>query len=288
MIDNQGFFNIYTMVKEVKKQWILFLLVFLTCVTISILVSFLVKPQYEAEVTLMPVSQLGENDPGNGISAVSSLLGQGSVTSDIPSWSEATIVMETRAFSRNFILSQNMMNLLIEEYGFDIKWDDLSEQEKVIQLDKIARKWIKNSIKIVKDEFTNVITFSVYFSDRDLVSEWATKYVRDINAYMKAHLAEEIDYKIDFYRDKIQQEKIADIRTSFINLLSSSIQKKALMDVREEIVLRTLDPAEVSLLKFPILILNVAIGMFLGLTIGFIIVLFNSTYQRYIELDSSK
>jgi len=287
LLDNQGFVNIYTIFKEVRRQWLLFLIVFLVCVLSSILVSIIASPRYEAEITLMPVAQLDENSPNSGINVVTSLLGKGSVSSDIPAWSEAVIVMQTRAFSKDFIVSQNITNFLIKYYGYDNKWEDLTEAQKIVRLDQVARKWTENSIKIAQDEFTNVITFSVNYSDRKLAAEWATLYVRDINARMKKYLIEDTEHKISFYRERIREEKVADIRISLIELLSSAMQQKALIDTRDEIVLRTVDPADVSILKFPILILNVAIGIFLGLILGFISVIFNSTYQRYMKLDSS-
>lgn len=287
MLDNQGFVNIYTIFKEVRRQWLLFLIVFLVCVLSSILVSIIASPRYEAEITLMPVAQLDENSPNSGLNVVTSLLGKGSVSSDIPAWSEAVIVMQTRAFSKDFIVSQNITNFLIKYYGYDNKWEDLTEAQKIVRLDQVARKWTENSIKIAQDEFTNVITFSVNYSDRKLAAEWATLYVRDINARMKKYLIEDTEHKISFYRERIREEKVADIRISLIELLSSAMQQKALIDTRDEIVLRTVDPADVSILKFPILILNVAIGIFLGLILGFISVIFNSTYQRYMKLDSS-
>lgn len=232
----------------------------------------------------MPVAQEGEESMSTGLGAVSSLLGnKGPGSAEMPSWFEATIVMQTREFAKKFILSQNIMQALIDEHGFDIIWDELSDTNKNIQLNRIARRWVGKNIEVEQDPDSNIFYFTVYSSDPELAVKWAGAYVKNINAHLKEHLIEENEHKIAFYRKRIEEEKINEIKSSIIGLLSMTVQKSALIDTRDEIVLRTIDPAEIAILNFPLLTLNIAIGIFIGLILAFVTVLFIGSYKRYLE-----
>lgn len=282
MLNNDGYFNLFTIGKEVLKQKFVFCGVFLICVIGAYLFSVLSAPQYEAQITLMPVAQSGEDASISGLSAVSSLLGNNSPGSaEIPSWYEATIIMKTRDFAKNFIVSQNIVETLIEEHGLDLDWAQLSETQKIAQLNRLARIWVNNNIELEQDPVSNIYYFSVFSADADRAVMWANQYVQDINAHLKAHLIEENEHKIAFYRERIEQERIADIKISIIGLLSSVVQKNALIDTREEIVLRTIDRAEAAILSFPIMTLNLAIGIFVGLLLAFVTILVIGAYRQY-------
>ena len=289
MLNNEGFFNIFTIGKEIKRQKYIFCSIFLTCVMGAYLFSELSTPKYEAQITLLPVPQEGENSISTGLGAVSSLLGNNSPGSaERPSWLEATIILQTHDFAKKFILSQNIMQTLIDEHNIDTVWNDLSDGQKQIQLNVIARHWISKNIKIEQDPLTNVYYFTVISSDPDQAVDWATNYIRDINAHLKAYLVEENEHKISFYRDLIAQEKVGDIKASIVNLLSAAIQKRALVDTRKEIVLRTIDHVEIAILSFPLLKLNLAIGIFIGLILASITILLIGSYQQYLRSVSEK
>ena len=285
MFDDQGFFNIFSVLNELKIQKYLFISITLICTLGAYVYSKITTPEYEAQITLMPISQQGEEATG-GLGAVSSLIGQSNTSVDIPTWLEATIIMETRDFSSKFITSQNIMQILIDENDLDILWDDLSREEKKIILNDLALLWSTKYIEIEKEDPTNIITFSVISENKELATKWATQYINDINAYMKEFLKAEAEYKIQFYRERIQEEKINDIRTSLINLLASAIQERALINTKDEVVLRTIDHAGIALLKFPILKLNIAIGLFVGLMLGLLTVFFIAAFKRHKDVNN--
>lgn len=282
MLNQDGFFNIFTIGREIKKQKYIFTSIFLVCVLSSYLFSILSAPKYEAQITLLPLTQEGESSANSSLNAVSSLLGNNSsVNAERPSWLEATIVMQTRDFAKEFIASQNIMQVLMDEHDIEGNWEDLTDNEKKLLLNIIARHWIGKNIELEQDPLTNVYYFTVFSKDKDMAVTWAREYIKMINAHLKFHLIDEVEHKIEFYRNRIAEEKINEIRSSIINLLSVSVQKKALIDTREEIVLRTIDPADLAILSFPILTLNLAIGIFLGLILALVTVLFIGAYKQY-------
>lgn len=282
MLNQDGFFNIFTIGKEIKKQKYIFVSIFLACVLASYLFSVLSAPKYQAQITLLPLTQEGENSANANLSAVSSILGNSSSGSaDRPSWLEATIVMQTRDFAKEFIVSQNIMQSLMNEHDIEGVWEEFTENEKKSRLKIIARRWVGNNIELEQDPLTNVYYFTVFSEDQDMAVTWAREYVKMINAHLKTHLINEVEHKIEFYRNRIADEKINDIRSSIINLLSVSVQKRALIDTRDEIVLRTIDPADLAVLSSPILTLNLAIGIFLGLLLALVTVLFIGAYKQY-------
>lgn len=282
LLNQDGFFNIFTIGREIKKQKYIFTSIFLVCVLSSYLFSILSAPKYEAQITLLPLTQEGESSANSSLSAVSSLLGNSSsVNAERPSWLEATIVMQTRDFAKEFIASQNIMQVLMDEHDIEGNWEELTDNEKKLLLNIIARHWIGKNIELEQDPLTNVYYFTVFSKDKDMAVTWAREYIKMINAHLKFHLIDEVEHKIEFYRNRIAEEKINEIRSSIINLLSVSVQKKALIDTREEIVLRTIDPADLAILSFPILTLNLAIGIFLGLILALVTVLFIGAYKQY-------
>ncbi len=288
MFNSDGYFNIFTIGKEIKRQKIIFVAIVLGCVLAAYLVSVMLPPKYEAQVTLLPMSQEGESDAVAGLNFVSSLLGNNSAASaDRPSWLEAVILMQTRNFAKNFIETHNLMQMLIDEHGMDVVWDELSDNEKTRRLNILARRWISKNIELEQDQLTNTYQLNVFLSDEDKVVELAMEYVKDINAYMKEFLIRENEHKIEFYRNRIAEEQVSDIKASMVGLMSVAIQKRALIDTRDEIVLRTIDPAAISVLSFPILTLNLAVGIFLGLILALIVVLFIQAYNRYLQTKST-
>lgn len=282
MLNQDGFFNIFTIGREIKKQKYIFASIFLVCVLTAYLFSILSTPKYEAQITLLPLTQEGESSTNSSLDAVSSLLGNStSGSAERPSWLEATIVMQTRNFAKEFIASQNIMQVLMDEHDIKGNWEELTDSERKPLLNIIARHWIGKNIELEQDPLTNVYYFTVFSNDKEMAVTWAQEYVKMINAHLKFHLIDELEHKIDFYRNRIADEKINEIKSSIINLLSVSVQKRALIDTREEIVLRTIDPADLAILSFPILTLNLAIGIFLGLILALVTVLFIGAYKQY-------
>ena len=282
MLNQDGFFNIFTIGREIKKQKYIFASIFLVCVLTAYLFSILSTPKYEAQITLLPLTQEGESSTNSTLIAVSSLLANStSGSAERPFWLEATIVMQTRNFAKEFIASQNIMQVLMDEHDIKGNWEELTDNERKPLLNIIARHWIGKNIELEQDPLTNVYYFTVFSNDKEMAVTWAREYVKMINAYLKFHLIDELEHKIDFYRNRIADEKINEIKSSIINLLSVSVQKRALIDTREEIVLRTIDPADLAILSFPILTLNLAIGIFLGLILALVTVLFIGAYKQY-------
>ncbi|MDA9769653.1 Wzz/FepE/Etk N-terminal domain-containing protein [Emcibacteraceae bacterium] len=282
MLNQDGFFNIFTIGREIKKQKYIFASIFLVCVLTAYLFSILSTPKYEAQITLLPLTQEGESSINSNLNAVSSLLGNiTSGSAERPAWLEATIVMQTRNFAKEFIASQNIMQVLMDEHDIKGNWEELTDNERKPLLNIIARHWIGKNIELEHDPLTNVYYFTVFSNDKEMAVTWAREYVKMINAHLKFHLIDELEHKIDFYRNRIADEKINEIKSSVINLLSVSIQKRALIDTREEIVLRAIDPADLAILSFPILTLNLAIGIFLGLILALVTVLFIGAYKQY-------
>ncbi len=285
MFNKQGHFNIFSVFSEIKKKKAIFISILLACVAGSYVFSLVVAPKYSAEVTLIPVIQPGEQASNTTISTVTSLLGSSSSSVNIPSWQEATIIMETGGFAKKFLLEKGIMQTIIDENDLGLNWENLNKDEQNVLINELALLWINRYIEIEIEEITNVVKFSVTTSNKDNSVAWVKEYIILINQYMKEFLKEETEHKIAFYRERIEQEAVNDIRNSLISLLTSSIQKKALIDTNEEIVLRTIDAAEIALLRYPILKLNLAIGIFLGLLLGFIFVIFLATYRRYKTLE---
>ena len=74
MLNQDGFFNIFTIGREIKKQKYIFASIFLVCVLTAYLFSILSTPKYEAQITLLPLTQEGESSTNSTLIAVSSLL----------------------------------------------------------------------------------------------------------------------------------------------------------------------------------------------------------------------
>lgn len=273
--------NIFNILEAVKKNILVFLVIVFSFILLAYLVSITLPSKYEANITLMPVSQLGEEDKTSGLGAVSSLLGNSSISTEIPAWMEATTIMNTREFAKQFILSQKIMNDISAQRGVEIEWNNLTEEEKNIELNKLARFWIAYNILVEVDENTNTISFSVFANEPSKAVTWATNYVCSINEYMKEYLFQEAERKIQFYRERYAEESISDVKVALVNLMTSAIQQKALLTAQDESVFRIIDPAGIATIRFPILPLNLAIGAFLGLLFGFISIIVMISYAQY-------
>lgn len=100
-----------------------------------------------------------------------------------------------------------------------------------------------NAILDVEKDETGLVRISVNHLSPYVAAEWVTWLVEDVNAYMKQRDIAEAQKSISFLQRQIDQTSLAEMRQMLFGLIQEQTRTITLAEVRDEYVLRTVDPA---------------------------------------------
>ncbi|GAA0815298.1 Wzz/FepE/Etk N-terminal domain-containing protein [Colwellia asteriadis] len=253
------------------------------------------KPDiYRATTLLSPVSSDG------GAGGLSALAGQfGGLASmaginlsggGADNTALALQIIRSRSFLEKFIIKHDLRVPLIAAEKWNISSNKLVLNTEVY--DESNNKWIRQVkppkeqvpsdweaytaflelLTVSQDEKTSMVTIAIEFYSPELAKQWLSWLVADINEFMKIQDQKEAEASIEYLNEQLSNIKLASMKTVFYQLIEEQTKNMMLAHVRDEYVLKTIDPAQVPEIKAkPKRALIVIVGTLLG---GFLSVLF--------------
>ena len=230
----------------VREKWlILFFIV--VCTTGAIAAALITTPIYRAEALLEPVTEEGKQSGGllsqyGGLAAMAGInIGGGGGTA-----AAAIAKLQSRVFVEEFLSDEKLLPVL-----FYKKWDQKTKRWQVEDPKQIPTMWdgvevfTKNILKISEDKKTGLVTLSIEWQDRELVSRWANLLVERINRHLRELAVQDSRRSIEYLNTELAKTSIVELQHAIANLLEGQINKIMLAKVRTEFAFKVIDPAVV-------------------------------------------
>jgi uncharacterized protein involved in exopolysaccharide biosynthesis len=258
---------------------------------VSIVLALMLTPIYRAEVLMAPVVDL-ENT--SGFSALAGQFGglaslAGIDLSDNRSIKEeAVATLRSRAFTTDFIRSQNLLQILFsDDWDADNeRWtvDDPEEEPTLAD----AFEYFDESVRsVAEDNRTSLITLAVEWRDPEQAARWANLLVDRVNNSIRARAIAEAEKSIEYLNKELAKTAIVELQEAIYRLIEVQINKIMLANVRDEYAFKVIDPAvapdpdkEVRPNKRLIVILGTFLGGLLGLVLAVIVESWRGHHRR--------
>ncbi|MDP5029779.1 Wzz/FepE/Etk N-terminal domain-containing protein [Paraglaciecola sp.] len=276
-----------------KGKWIIIATTFVFSVT-AVFYALSLPNVYKSEVTLSPVSDdAGLKIPGQlgGLAALAGVNLGGLGGKDKTSL--ALEIMRSRQFIGRFIEENDLYLPVIAAEGWSRSEDKLIFDPKIYN--ELNKEWVrevsmpfqakpstletyeklKKLLSINQDTTSGIVRISIEHYSPNLAKLWVDKFVEAINEDMRSRDLAEAQKSIAYLNSQIAETNIADVRTMLFSLIEEQTKTVMLANVRDEYILKTVDPAVVAEKKIkPKRAIIVILGMFIGFFTSVFIVFF--------------
>jgi uncharacterized protein involved in exopolysaccharide biosynthesis len=284
--------DLFELIRTLLNGWKTIVTFTILCPVIATLYSLKAPEIFKAETLLAPVQEENAaNNPSLG------QLGGFAAMAGVSMPSDSTVqrvlaTLRSRDFVKKYISKRNLLPML-----FDDLWD---EEKKAWKLgpDEVAPtvesgfSVLRDSIEVVEDKTTGLISVSVFWTDPNLAAEWANDLVDQLNEQMRAQAIEDSKNRMVYLEQELAKTSLQDMRRVLYNLLESENQKAMLANVNVDFALEVIDPAVVpSIRQSPnrksFVIMGMAGGFFLSVFIIFFLQFLKKFKSSELESTSS-
>lgn len=250
-------------------KWLIIFITFLFS-TAAVIIALSIPNEYRSTAILAPASQ----SKGGGLASLASQFGGlaslagvslgGGVAEDKSL--VAIEVMKTWGFLEKFIEDNNIQAELFAVKGWNRLTKELVFDENIY--DSENKVWIRDydpskgetpepsswelykelnaRININQDKATGLINLTVDHYSPEVAKIWVDKLIIAINQHIQEQDKSEANESIAYLSEKIQETKIADMKSVFYKLIEEQTKTLMLTEVSKEYVLKTLSKAKVA------------------------------------------
>lgn len=249
---------------------------------------------YTAEALLAPVSeQSGLKIPGQlgGLAALAGV-NVGNLTGGGDNTKIALEVLKSRDFLGRFIIRHDLLLPIMaaknwnREQNLIVIDSELYDESNQLWIRKInppfsakpsileAFKEFDEMLKVREDKLTGLVRIEVTHVSPVLAKQLVDWLVDDLNFEMREQERREAEHSINYLSKQLETTTLAEIKTMLYSLIEEQTKTLMLANVREEYVLKTIDPAVTAEEKSGpkrafIVILFVLLGGFLSTAVVF-------------------
>jgi uncharacterized protein involved in exopolysaccharide biosynthesis len=213
---------------------------------LAIAATFLITPQFRAEVEMAPVNP---DRPTGGLSGLASQLGGlGSLAglslkADDTS-AKSLAILRSRAFTERFIDRHGLLPVLFADL-WDAKagrWD-VDDPADTPDLAKAFERFDKSVRAVAVDTQTGLVTLSIEWTDPVVARDWANALVADVNAEVRTRAIEQSKRSVEYLRGELGKTTEVELRAAIFDLMESEMKNSMLSTVRAEYAFEVIDPA---------------------------------------------
>lgn len=256
--------------------------------TLSVLYAILQPNIYSATTTVAPV----ESDvatKSSGLSQIATLTGIGGSNESVTPVDIALSTLTSYSFITNFIKKNNILVPLMAHKSWNAEQnklvidDKIYDQENKIWLDNDGIKpsdWkayetFKKLLNINQDKVTGIIIITLDFPMPSMATNWLKLLIKGVNDRSRDIVIADNQKRIDYLNAQLDTTTLTGIKNILFQLIEKQLQTSTLAQTRDELVLRTIDPAHTpDKPSKPARALIAIVGTILGGMLGSIIVLF--------------
>lgn len=271
-----------------QGKWIIIVTTFVFAVT-SVIYVLSLPDIYKSEALLAPVTEDSSLKVPGQLGGLAALAGVnlGAMGGDDKT-GLALEILKSREFLGRFIEKYDLLIPVMAVKGWsrdsnsleidgDIYNNETKQWVRKVKSPFVSKPSVQETYKeftkllqVSQNTTTGMITLSVEYYSPYIAKEWADNLIKEINEDMRQRELQEADSSIAYLNNQIAQTNLADVRTMLFSLIEEQTKTLMLANVRDEYVLKTIDPAIVSEMKNKpqrpfIVILTVLVGGFLSI-----------------------
>jgi uncharacterized protein involved in exopolysaccharide biosynthesis len=209
----------------------------------AVALAYLSPKIYRADVLLAPATGVESTRrmPG-GAGGLAAFIGAAALGGDASRVTEAVAVMNSRAFTLDFINDQNLMPVL-----FDDLWDAKAGKwrpEVTVPSQEDAYQFFDGEVRrIFEDPKTGLVRLEVYWKSPQLAADWANLLVERLNARMRATARRQAQSSLKFLHEELEKSTVVEMREALYGLIETQTKRAMLANVEQEYVFTVVDPA---------------------------------------------
>lgn len=221
---------------------------------------------YKSSVLLSPVSSENGGSLGglaNQFGGLASLAGISLNSSSGDKTNLAIQVIKSRKFIQDFIEKHDLLVPLMATKDWDMLNDQLVYNESLYDIN--TNTWVREAIPpreskpspweaykkfmerliIAQNSETGMVTIELFHFSPIIAQQWLTLLVEEINLHIKQQEYKEAQDSIEYLREQLEKTNVASMQSIFYQLIEEQSKNMMLIEIRDEFVLKTIDPAVV-------------------------------------------
>lgn len=219
---------------------------------------------YKSEVLLTPVAESGGLNLSGQLGSLAAMAGVNLGKDKAGNKSELAFeLLKSRDFAMRFMDRHQIAIDLLATKSWDPMQNTLNYDKDIY--DPELKKWTREveppltpepSLQTLykefseiyhasKDKQTGLVKLSIEHPSPYLAKRWLDLIVQDINAEIRQRDLDEAERSIKYLEQKINEAQLAEIKTMLYSLIEEQTKTVVLANVRDEYVLKVIDPAVV-------------------------------------------
>ncbi len=268
-----------------SRRW---LILVITCVLVitAIMVAVVSEPVYRSSIVIMTADTQEQKgilgSLASGFGGFAGFLPQGILGGGGDETLEAAAILLSRAFTKSFIVDENLLPIL-----FSDKWDpergDWRDPQDVPSMNRAVSLFDRDIRRLDEDEWFGTLTLTVEWYDRELAARWANLMVERLNERIRSTAVFEAESSLQYLNEELQKASILNLREAIYVLVQDQINKIMLANVRKEYAFKVIDPAVVAdegAFVWPKRFMLISLGLIVGLSIGIFVALLLGAIER--------
>jgi uncharacterized protein involved in exopolysaccharide biosynthesis len=197
--------------------------------------SFLIRPVYQARVTVLPASNMDKGALGDLPAQFGGLAALAGIDLGSNEGKTRSIeLLKSRSLVERFIRTNDLMPVLFGDQLKDADPPTLSDGIRTFETD--VRR-------VSVDRRTGVVTVSMDWENPQLAQKWANDFVRMANEELRARAIRDAQATLNYLNQQTARTSVVGVRESLFRLMEAQLKNEALARVREDYAFQVVDPA---------------------------------------------
>ncbi|MBU2224854.1 MAG: LPS O-antigen length regulator [Gammaproteobacteria bacterium] len=256
--------NLVSIVKELWRfKWLVFITMFITA-AVAVYAALQMPNIYRTTTVLAPATEkkAGLGGLGSQLGGLASLAGVSlSGAGGVDKTDLAVELLKSKQFLSQFIQDNQLLLPLMAAKGWDLQTErfildaDVYDEnnkvwvrhvvapKKAVPSNEEAADVLSGLLEISKDKMTGMVKLSFEHLSPILVQRWTQQLVVGVNQKIRQRDMQEAQSSLNYLSQQLQDTKVAEIRSSLAQLIEEQTKTLMLANIREEYVLKVVDPA---------------------------------------------
>jgi uncharacterized protein involved in exopolysaccharide biosynthesis len=250
-----------------QGKWIIFTCTALFAI-VAVIVALYLPNIYKSSATLIPTTSDEQNGAGALASRFGGLASMAGISLGGSGVDKTKIAIETlksREFLSEFIKRHELKTQLLavktwnaenntliyndDVYNANTKvwtWKTQSQWKKdPLPTDQEAVEKLLKNITVNLNEKSSLVTISAMHFSPFIAQQWVQWLIDDINQYMRQQDISDAKKSIEYLSNKLEETSVAEMQKIFYELIEQQTKTKMLAEIRDQYVLKIIDPPTV-------------------------------------------
>ena len=275
--------SIVGILRVVRKHWVIFLTLLVTCTAAGVSSAFLATPIYRSSTLISPVSESSMSGGTIGRMLQSfgggGMIGGMGVRASRNSRAVGLAALSSPYFTRAFIEENKLLRVFFADL-----WDadngewNVEDPEDIPTLQEGYELFTGEVLEVVEDGLNGLVNVSIAWEDPQVAADIANNLVNSVNVRLRDQAIEDADLTVEYLNDELAKTTAVELQQSLYFLIESEIEKRTIAKVQKEYSFSVVSPATPSDLdkyespnRLFIICVGIGLGLFLGMLFAFLV-----------------